>query len=156
LILFLDSGYQLSNNNYNVVVDVLKCKFGNPQLIINAISHTFLLAATNQTVSLRQTFDVIEHNLYSLEAMEEDINHRDFAALISEKLPQKVLYQLYMLKSDEEEWTVSKLWQLLENHITTLEMAGDEPHPTPILVKHITKYMQGGVSGQCLNLQEAC
>ena len=83
------SGYQLSNDNYNIVVDVLKRRFGNPQLIIDAhycnLSH--LAAATNQTVSLRQTHDTIECNLCSLAAMGEDINHCHFVALISEKLP---------------------------------------------------------------------
>ena len=80
--------------------------------------------------------------------MGEDINHRHFVALISEKLPQKVLYQLYMLKAEGEEWTVPKLQQLLEKHITALEMAGGEPRPAPMPVKPITKYTQGGVSGQ--------
>ena len=30
------SGYQLSNENYPVVVDVLKCRFGNKQLIVDS------------------------------------------------------------------------------------------------------------------------
>ena len=68
------SGYQLSNDNYTVVVDVLKRRFGNPQLIIDAhyrnLSH--LAATTNQTV-LRQTHDAIECNLRSLAAMGEVI-----------------------------------------------------------------------------------
>ena len=72
------SGYQLSNNNYSVVVDVLKHRFGNPQLIIDAhycnLSH--LLIATNRTGSLRQCFDAIECHLCSLEAIGENVNHR--------------------------------------------------------------------------------
>ena len=102
------SGYQLSNDKYDVVVDVLKRRFGNTQLIIDAhyrnLSH--LATDTNQTTSLRQIYDAIERNL---EAMGEDINHCHFVALITEKLPQKVLYQLYMLKAEGEEWTVPKL-----------------------------------------------
>jgi len=47
-------------------------------------------------------------------------------ALITEKLPQKVLCQLYMLKGDGEEWTVLKLRNLLEKHISALEMTGGE------------------------------
>ena len=120
------SGYQLSNNNYDVVVDVLKRRFGNSQLIIDShyrnLSH--LPVATNHTVSLRQTYDAIERSLRSLEALGENVDHRHFVAMISEKLPQKVMYQLYMLNPDGEEWTVSKLRQMLEKHITALEMAG--------------------------------
>ena len=84
------SGYQLSDNNYSVVVNVLKQRFGNPQLIIDAhyrsLSH--LPAATNQTVNLRQCYDTTEQHLHSLEAIGENINHWYFVALISEKLPK--------------------------------------------------------------------
>ena len=80
------AGYQLCNDNYNVVVDVLKHRFGNLQIIINAyyrnLSH--LPVATNQVGSSRQTYDVIECNVCSLEAMKENVNHRHFVALISE------------------------------------------------------------------------
>ena len=125
------SGYQLSNNNYSVVVDALKHRFRNPQLIVDAHYHSLshLLAATNQTGSLRQISDAIERHLRSLVAIGENVNHRYFIALISEKLPQRVLYQLYILKNDDEEWMVSKLRQLLGKHITTLEL-------NPILHKH--------------------
>ena len=71
--------------------------------------------ATNQSASLRQCYDTIERHLRSLEAVGENFNHRYSVALISEKIPQKVLYQLYMLKGDNEEWTVPKLRQLLRN-----------------------------------------
>ena len=54
------------------------------------------------------------------------MNYCHFVALISEKLPQKVLYLLYMLRADGEEWTVPKLQSLLGKHITVLEMAGSE------------------------------
>ena len=91
-------------------MDVLKKSFGNAQLIIDAhyrsLSH--LPPATNQSGKLRQCYDTIECQLRSLEALGENIEHRHFVALITEKLPQKVMYQLYMMKG-EEPWTVAKL-----------------------------------------------
>ena len=122
------AGYQLSNKNYPVVVDVLKKRFGDKQLVIDAYYHNLshLPPATNQVSSLRQCYDAIERNLRSLEAIGEDTNHRHFIALINEKLPQKVLYQLYMLRADGEEWTVIKLRQLLGRHIVAMEMASTE------------------------------
>lgn len=126
------SGYQLSNSNYKVVVDVLKQRFGNPQLIVDAhyrsLSH--LPAGTNQSGKLRQCYDAMECHLRSLEALGENVEHRHFVALITEKLPQRVLYQLYMMKG-EEPWTVAKLRELLGKHITAMEMAGGELHPPP-------------------------
>ena len=119
------SGYQLSNENYPVIVDVLKCRFGNKQLIVDAHYHdlSHLPPATNQVNSLRKCYDAIERNLRNLKAIGEDVNHRHFVALICEKLPQRVLYQLYMLKAENEDWTVPKLRQLLGKHISALEMA---------------------------------
>ena len=122
------AGHQLSNENYKVVVDVLKKRFGNKQLVIDAyydnLSH--LPPATNQLSSLHQCYDTTQQNQRSLEAIGEDVNHRHFIALISEKLPQKVLYQLYMLRGEGEEWIVSKLQQLLGKHISTMEIANAE------------------------------
>lgn len=118
------SGYQLSNDNYTVVLDVLKWRFDNSQLIIDAhyrgLSH--LTVASNHIGQLRQCYDTIECHLHSLEALGENIEHRHFVSLITEKLPQEILYQLYLMKG-EEPWTVQKLWKLLEKHITAMEMA---------------------------------
>ena len=94
-----------------------------------SLSH--LSPATNQVGKLRQCYDAIERHLRSLEAVGEDVNHRHFVALISEKLPQRVLYQLYMQKADTEDWTVEKLRKLLGKHITALEIADHESHSGP-------------------------
>ena len=94
--------------------------------------------ATNHVGKLRQCYDTIECHLRSLKALGEDIEHRHFVALITEKLPQKVLYQLYMIKGDEA-WTVAKLRELLGKHITALEIAGSESQPQFISV-HKTSY----------------
>ena len=122
---------------YEVVVDVLKKRFGNVQLIIDAhyqsLSH--LPPATNQSWKLRQCYNTIECHLRSLEALGENIEHRHFVALITEKLPQKVMYQLYMMKG-EEPWTVAKLRELLGKHIGAMEMAGGELQPPPTRPTH--------------------
>ena len=80
--------------------------------------------ATNQTASLRQSYDAMERHLCSLESVGNILIIGILWVLFQKS--QKVLYQLYMLKGDNEEWTVSKLRQLLGKHITALEMAGGE------------------------------
>ena len=123
---------------YEVVVDVLKKRFGNAQLIIDehyrSLSH--LPPATNQSGKLRQCYDTIECHLRSLEALGENNEDYHFVALITEKLPQKVMYQLYMMKG-EEPWTVAKLRELLGKHIGAMEMAGgnSNPHQQGQLIK---------------------
>ena len=125
------SGYQLSNDNYKVVVNVLNRRFGRPQLIVNAHYHSLshLPPAKNNVAQLRHCFDTIEYHLRSLQAIRENIDHRHFVLLILEKLPQKVRYQLYMQKPEDEEWTVTKLRVLLGRHISAMEMAGSEEGP---------------------------
>ena len=127
------SGYQLSNSNYDVVIDVLKTRFGNRQMIIDAhyrnLAH--LPAATHHTGRLRQCYDTMERHLRSLEALGENIEHRHFVALITEKLPQRVLYQLFMLKG-EGDWTVAKLRELLGKHIRAMEMTGGNHSSLPV------------------------
>ena len=122
------SGYQLSNENYTVVVDMLKKRFGNQQLIVDAHYRSLsnISPATNQVSKLRQCYDTIECHLRSLEAVGEQVDHRHFVALILEKLPQKVCCQLYMQKPEDEEWTTPSLRKLLGKYISAMEMAGGE------------------------------
>ena len=56
------AGYQLSNENYTVVFDVLKKRFGKKQLVIDAYYHdlSHLPPATNQLSSLHQCYDTIK------------------------------------------------------------------------------------------------
>ena len=103
---------------------MLKRRFGNQQLIIDAHYHSLsnIPPATNQVSKLHQCYDTIECHLRSLEAVGEQVDHRHFVALILEKLPQKVRCQLYMQKPEDEEWTVPSLGK----YISAMEMAGGE------------------------------
>ena len=115
-----------------MVVEVLKRRFGNQQLIIDAhyrnLSH--ITPATNQVSKLRQCYDAIEWHLQSLEAVGENINHRHFVAMILEKLPQQVRCQLYMQKPEKQEWIISSLRKLLGKYVSAMEMAGAEVQTT--------------------------
>ena len=42
--------------------------------------------------------------------------------MILDKLPQRVRWQLYMQKPDDQEWTTSSLRQLLGKYISAMEM----------------------------------
>ena len=72
------SWYQLSNENYAVVVEVLKKRFGDWQLIIGAHYHHLsrLPPASNQVLKLRQCDDAIERHLRCLEAVGERFDNR--------------------------------------------------------------------------------
>jgi len=88
------SGYQFSNATYQVVLDVLKRRFGNTQLIIESLycNLSHLPVTSNHISKLQHCYDAIECHLRSLEALGKNTEHRHFVALITEKLPQRVLY----------------------------------------------------------------
>ena len=71
------SGYQLSNDNYQIVVDVLKRRFERSQLIFDAHYHSLshLPPAKNNVVELRHCYDTMECHLRSLQAIGENIDH---------------------------------------------------------------------------------
>ena len=52
-------------------------------MLITTVSHTFLLP-------LEVYYDAMECSLRSLEALCENVDHRHYVAMISEKLAQKV------------------------------------------------------------------
>ena len=131
------------------MVDVLKRRFGRPQLIVDAhyrsLSH--LPPAKNNVAELRHCYDTIECHLRSLQAVGENIDHQHFVSVILEKLPQKVRYQLYMQKPEDEEWTVTKLRVLLGRHISAMEMAGSEEVPVTHSHQHLKSTAGGLLAG---------
>ena len=75
-----------------------------------------------------ECYDSIERHLLSLEAVGENTDHRHFVSMILDKLPQRVRWQLYMQKPDDQEWPTSSLRQLLGKYISVMEMAGGDGH----------------------------
>ncbi|CAC5413043.1 unnamed protein product [Mytilus coruscus] len=118
------SGLQLSNENYDVAIDILKDRFGDIQNAVNAhyVELINLSCASNRTSELRFLFDKIERNLRSLEALNQNIDQDDLFSMITTKLPGAVLVQLEIQKGSNK-WTVEKLRDLLKSYIAAREAA---------------------------------
>ena len=117
------SGYQITGDNYSVVLGVLEDRFGDKQKAINA-HYTALMKiepASSKTESLRQLHDRLEEHLRSLEAWGQDVKQELFVSVIQSKLNQHTLLQLE-LKSTTA-WTVSSLREALGNYIRARETA---------------------------------
>ena len=117
------SGYQITGDNYLVVLRVLEDRFGEKQKAINA-HYTALMKiepASSKTESLRQLHDRLEEHLRSLEAWGQDVEQELFVSVIQSKLNQHTLLQLE-LKSTTA-WTVSSLREALGNYIRARETA---------------------------------
>jgi hypothetical protein len=116
------SGLQLTNDNYDVAIDILKKRFGSKNNIINMhyIELMKMSASSSLTSKLRETNDGIEKHFRSLEALGEDSNQKVFIPMIILKLPEDVLMQLEMARISDE-WTVKELRDTLSKYIKARE-----------------------------------
>ena len=116
-------GLNLSNENYEVAIGILKERFGNEQEIIDLHYNQMinLYPASNTTSSLRNLLDQLEKHLRSLEVLKQNVNQDVFVAMIRAALPEDVLLQLEMLKGAKKKWTVYALRDKLLEYITARE-----------------------------------
>ena len=119
------SGLTLTHANYEEAIRLLKERYGQNEIIINA-HYTSLMdlpASSSHTSALRSSYAVIEKHLRSLQALEEDVNTKMLVSLIMTKLPKDVITHLNDQKEDEQEWTVKLLRDKLHRYITNRENA---------------------------------
>ena len=117
------SGLALSNGNYDVVVTLLKERFGNNQDVIDLQYHEMinLQPANNSTYSLRVFLDKIQRHLRSLDVLEPDINQGVIVSMVKAKLPQDVLLQLESMNGANNKWTTLKLIETLRDYVVARE-----------------------------------
>ena len=118
------AGIDITKNNYDVAVKMLKERYGKIHLMIDA--HYAQLREIPQSTShfsrLRPTFDVIEKHLRSLESLGEDANNNMIVSLVKSKLPKAVITRLEEYKNDDDEpWDLVKIRKGLRRFITAQE-----------------------------------
>ena len=115
----------LSNENYAVVVELLKERYGDAQIVVNShyVEPINLKSAMNTARGLRSLYDQIERHLRSLEALKQNINQDVFISMITSKIPKEVLIQLEIQKGAKNKWTVKELRELFSNYIAAQERA---------------------------------
>ncbi|XP_065180165.1 uncharacterized protein LOC135810600 [Sycon ciliatum] len=118
------AGLPISDTNYTTALDILRKRFGNDQLRVNA-HYTAIMdlpPASNATPSLRRLHDALEVHLRSLTALGENVNQAVFVSMITNKLPRTTLAALE-LKKGPQSWTVSDLRAAVANFIIANEAA---------------------------------
>ncbi|XP_052762257.1 uncharacterized protein LOC128204895 [Mya arenaria] len=118
------AGLALSSANYNIAVDILRKRFGNPQEIVDQHYHKLvnLSPATNKVSSLREFLDNIERHLRCLEMLNQNINQDVFVSIVKSKLPEDVLLQIE-LQNGVQKWTIGSLKERIETYVTARERA---------------------------------
>ena len=118
------AGLPISDTNYTTALDILRKRFGNDQLRVNA-HYTAIMdlpPASNANPSLRRLHDALEVHLRSLTALGENVNQAVFVSMITNKFPRTTLAALE-LKKGPQSWTVSDLRAAVANFIIANEAA---------------------------------
>ena len=117
------SGLELTQENYNIAINLLKERYGKKQIMIKAHFAKLmnLPMATYKTTSLRTFYDTMEKHLRCLQSLGEDDNNTQILTVLQSKLPRSVLLQLERIKEKADEWTVKKFREVLHHHTSTLE-----------------------------------
>ena len=125
------SGIFLSNENYTLVVELLKERYGDIQTVVNTHYNELinLKIAQNTAKGLRGLYDHIEKHLRSLEALEQNIDQDVFVAMITSKIPKEVMIQLELQKGAKNKWSVRELRELFNNYVVAREKA-EQNHGT--------------------------
>ena len=86
------SGIFLSNENYQVAVELLKERYGDKQAVVTShyTEMINLKQAPNNSKGLRNLYNQVEKHLRSLKALDQDTDQDLFISMITSKLPKDV------------------------------------------------------------------
>ena len=119
------SGILLSNENYQVAVELLKERYGDKQAVVTShyTEMINLKQAPNNPKGLQNLYNQVEQHLRSLKALDQDTDQDLFISMITSKLPKDVLIQLEVQKGAKTPWTVKELRERFNDYIAARERA---------------------------------
>ncbi|XP_057317064.1 uncharacterized protein LOC130660127 [Hydractinia symbiolongicarpus] len=131
------AGFRLSNENYKTVVDLLKERYNNKQLLISAHMKKLLKLeqANNLTniETLRNVFDNVETQVRSLENL--DVTSENYGPLLIPVLMSKLPEELNLIISrqfnDKDCWDMKLVLRALKSEIEVREKSAyslQQPH----------------------------
>ena len=120
------SGLTTTAENYNAAIELLKKKYGNTQVLINAYMQQFVslpvIKSVNDVKGLRKLYEKVESSVRNLKTL--DVDPRSYGTflvpLINAKLPNE-LRLLISRKFENEVWLLSDLLKHLKIEIEAKE-----------------------------------
>lgn len=111
------AGFKVTNDNYDIILDILRTKFGSKDVLRKSLHHELqAVPRSNSSVSdTRRIFDKMEMLLRQMDEAKEDTNHPNIASSVESKLPDWVLMEIYKLKRDDITWNVQKMRKEVEH-----------------------------------------
>ena len=120
------TGVSITNEGYDVAIQILQEKFGNKEAIVEALYAKLqrLPTASNKFSDIKYTHDVIEKLLRQLESQGEMVNQQKMLIhqLLS-KFPLEVIVKLEDVKRCDQAWTMQLLRKLLSQYVMIQENA---------------------------------
>jgi hypothetical protein len=146
-------GYQLTAENYSIVVDQLKKRYGDDRSLINSLYAELrnLPVSGNKTAELRNTLQSIERICRQLEAKGEQLTHSQTAMLIQSKFTYTVLAEINRGRDPLEVWDVVELRKRLDTFVSSRETLSEICEKNSPTSKH--EQQSSGQSEKIKNLQ---
>ena len=118
------AGLEVTSTSYIVAVDLLKERYSNKQLMIDAHSSKLrdISIASIYYEKIRSTFDQIECHIQSLETLGQNVESEFMVLLLRSKLPRTILAKLEEYKNSNVIWTVANLRKELKKYLSTQEL----------------------------------
>ncbi|KAI1709968.1 gag protein [Ditylenchus destructor] len=120
------NGYHITHDNYPIVIELLKRRFGN-QKVIGEILQQELISlpkATNATQSLRTFSDSVERLCRQMRSLQISDEHPVISSIVKSKLPYSVLTKvLERERTEGESWTAAKLRKTIQDIIDIRDSA---------------------------------
>ena len=120
------AGLEVTSASYTIAVDLLKERYNNKQLMIDAHYSKLrnIPIASTCYEKLRSTFDQIERHIRSLEALGQNVENEFMVSFIRSKLPTTILAKLEDYKNSSDISTVANLRKELKKYLSTQELGG--------------------------------
>ena len=121
-------GLATTDANYSLAYELLKERYGQPQIIINAHMKALweLPTPVNNTASLRQFYDELETNIRGLKVLgENEVNYgKLLIPMILEKLPIEFQRQLARIHGNTA-WSLPQLRNAMVDEIRVLSVGNE-------------------------------
>ncbi|KAI5633297.1 putative peptidase (DUF1758) domain-containing protein [Phthorimaea operculella] len=122
-------GLNITNENYDIALEMLKKRFGNKDLIVDAHYKAIHDLETAKEHSLRVTLDSIKKHMRILQSYGEDITGNFFRSSVCNKFPESIRYELNLLLPEEK--TIDAILETLERIISSQERAKENLNVSP-------------------------
>ena len=131
-------GIPIDEHNYHVSVKLLKERYGDKQVEIDAhyVSLMELQRVSNSAPRLRALLDTLMKHLRSLEALGQSVSQEIFVSLILSKLPHEAIEHSELNKPRGSTWNTMSLLGVLGTYVHAKEQA--EPAKKTKTSSHIT------------------